>query len=183
MSAPDPAPARLGYATPDTLGEAVLVIRTGRSGAVVFVVWGALFIAFAMSQVLAGRRGADWWPLVAAGLLLIGLGGWRLADRAPRLILNATELVSVPFRLIVPWSHVADAVIAYHAGTSLLILKLSDDAPHPAHRPDAPCPPEATEQDLVLPVAGFDLSPEAVLAEVRERIALHSSKSPADSDR
>ena len=156
----------LSYETPATLSAGAVVIRDGRSSAVAFVVWGAVIAAAPFVIDGQGRVTG-----VVMGLAAVALGCWRLVDRAPRLVVGPAELTCPPFRLSIPWPHVADAVIAYHGGLPLLVIKLLDDAPAPSHRPDVPQPPEATDRDIVLPVAGLELSAERIVAIVRGHIA------------
>jgi len=159
----------LSYATPAELDADAVVIRAGRSSAVAFVFWGGVIAAAPFA--IEGRHGLDWWPVIAIGVAVVALGSWRLVDRAPRLIVNNDGVSCPPFRITVQWAHVADAVIAYHEGTSLLVLVLLDDAPTPSHRPDVPQPPAAFDRDVILPIAGLELTPERILALVRGHIA------------
>jgi hypothetical protein len=165
----------LAYETPASLTADAVVIRAGRSSAVAFVFWGGVIAAAPF--VIDGQPRLTG---ILMGLAAMALGCWRLIDRKPRLILNAAELSCPPFRLSIPWPHVADALVAYHEGASLLIIKLLDNAPAPSHRPDVPQPPEATDRDVVLPVAGLELSPEQVIALVRKHIARAQPRPQSD---
>jgi hypothetical protein len=154
----------------------------------VFVVWGALIAAAPFAIEGRGGRPFDWWPVIGAGASLVALGCWRLVDRAPRLIVDKDGVSCPPFRIAVPWRHIADATISYYEGTSLLVLVLLDDAPTPSHRPDVPQPPAAFDRDVVLPIAGLELTPERVIEIVRGHIARNLSRDgpsqlPPRSDR
>ncbi|HEY7115982.1 MAG TPA: hypothetical protein VH475_05330 [Tepidisphaeraceae bacterium] len=148
------------------------------SGGFMLAVCGILLTLNAAASV------ADHWLIIIlVGVALIVLGFSRLHDRSPNLILtDASLLCTIGNRIEIRWSDLADAQTATHRDEiTYLILRLIDPAAEPQpptlwNRPAFDRPPEAADEDIILPISGLNASPELILSQVRSRIATAQRK-------
>jgi hypothetical protein len=188
MPEPDATPA-ISYATPTEFRRDVLIVRPSRTLGIVFVAMGSLGLAFCGVLLLVDAAGlrTDYLLKVTLGAFTVAVGVHQLTDREPRLILNDSALLStIGNRLELRWPELAEARTVTHSdGATYLILRLVDPAAEPQpetlwNRPDFHRPPEAANEDILLPIGGLDHPADLILAEIRKRIPPQLNRPAAD---
>ena len=146
----------------------------------VFLFGGSGLVAFASPT---GSKGLGALLFLLAALAIVS-GVRRASDRSPRLILSPSSFATtIANHFEIRWADLAEARTVLHDDTTYLILRLIDPAAAPQpptlyNRPSFDRPPEAADEDILLPVDALDTRPEEILREIRARIAASRSIGP-----
>jgi hypothetical protein len=185
MSDPQARPT-LAYATPVHLAGNSFVVRSryGIAGRILLVAVILLSACLLLVSWRSTPDGACWTTLLLLAAAFVSIDRY-LADRSPDLVLGDTTFLStIGNRMEIRWSDIARAQTVHHDEGTYLILSLVDPAAAPQpptlyNRPTFDRPPEATDEDILVPISGLDASPDLILREIHTRIAAAAHAKPA----
>jgi hypothetical protein len=177
-------PATIEYATPIEFRRDALIVRSGRAAGLVFIVVGGFLLAFCgfLHWVDAEGPAVSFRNAVLLGTVSVAVGVGCLRHRPVKLVVSDGGFLSMIGNPIeIRWADIAEAVAVPHSDErTYLILRLTDPTAGPQLPWSGPIferPPQAENEDVVLPISGLDASPELILRQIRSRIAIARGES------